>query len=173
MYKILKIGGVDYKLEYTVEASLYEECIEKLMNFVGNAYEGINNDEMKELSGEELREARRNVMKERISSVSNIPSVAMTVFYAGLLENHGMGLHGDKTIRNKEDAKELVRQYFDEHKDDGTDNFYDILLICMEQMGEDDFFKRTGLEKMTENVQTSKGNRAQRRAAEKASAKQS
>ena len=27
MYKILTIGGEDYKLEYTIEAALYSDCV--------------------------------------------------------------------------------------------------------------------------------------------------
>ena len=34
MYKTLTIGGKDYKLEYTIEASLYGDCIEKLITFI-------------------------------------------------------------------------------------------------------------------------------------------
>ena len=35
MYKILEIGGKEYKLEYTIEASLYDECVERLIKFLG------------------------------------------------------------------------------------------------------------------------------------------
>lgn len=175
MYKILTIGGQDYKLEYTVEASLYEEGIERLIGFLGKTSVSFDEEELKGLPKEEQIEIRKRYVMENLSGVSNIPSLALSVFYAGLMEHHGAS--GDKTVRSKDDAKELVRQYFDDHKNDGTDNFYDILLICMEQMGEDNFFKRTGLEKVMEqaakNNEQSTGNREQRRAEAKASGKQS
>lgn len=175
MYKILNIGGADYKLEYTVEASLYEEGIERLIGFLGKTSVSVDEEELKGLPEEQQIEIRKRYVMENLSGVSNIPSLAMSVFYAGLLEHHGPT--GDKKVRTKGDAKGLVRQYFDEHKNDGTDNFYDLLLICMEQMGEDDFFKRTGLEKVMEqavkNNEQPTGNREQRRAAAKATAKQS
>ena len=36
MYKILTIGGEDYKLEYTIEAALYSDCVAKLSKFLTN-----------------------------------------------------------------------------------------------------------------------------------------
>lgn len=30
MYKVLNIGGQEYKLEYSIEASLYADCISNL-----------------------------------------------------------------------------------------------------------------------------------------------
>lgn len=166
MYKRLQIGDKEYKLEYTIEASLYNECTEKMINFFGKTLAITNEKELtKGLSNEEKAKARIKLLQDSLSGMINLPSTAMTVFYAGLLEYHGES--GDNTIQSIEDAKVLIKQYFKEHEEDGTDNFYDLLHICMEQMGEDGFFKRTGLEKFLSQNEKSeenpKPNRASRR----------
>lgn len=173
MYKTLNIGGKEYKLEYTIEASLCDECTEKLIYFLSNTIGAANveeiTDDMEEAQKEKIIET---VIKSGISGISNLPQTAFTIFYAGLLEHHGPS--GDNTIRSKQDAKNLVRTYFKDHEEDGTDNFYDLLTICLNQMGEDGFFKRTGLEKMmAQSTASPKKNRAQRRAEAKASGKES
>ena len=71
------------------------------------------------------------------------------------------------------DAKKIAKQYIQEHSEDGTGNFYDLFTICLNQMAEDDFFVRTGLNKImsqamnTEESSEPKPNRAQRRATAK------
>lgn len=167
----MNIGGKDYRLEYTIEASLYDECTEKLINFIGNTAVAALEPEWPDGTTEEQKiNARKELLKNSISGISNLPQTALTIFYAGLLEYHG--INGDGTVRSKQDAKELVREYFKEHSEDGTDTFYDLLMVCIEQMGEDGFFKRTGLEKMmSQGTAETKKNRAQRRAEKKASEK--
>ena len=152
MYKVLTIGGRDYKLEYTIEASLYEDCIDSLMGFFGRFGEIMSGANIPDnLSEEEQDRMTEKYVKKSITGISNIPATAVTLFHAGLLEYHGP--NGDNSIRSKQDTKELVKQYFKDHAEDGTDNFYDLLLICVNQMGEDGFFKRTGLEKMIQSQQ--------------------
>ena len=154
MYKVIKIGGKDYKIEYTVEASLYDECTEKLIEFTGKVFSISDIENVTDgMTDAQAAEARKALIKNGISSITNIPSVATTLFYAGLLEYHGP--EGDRSVLSISDAKKLIKQYFEEHKEDGTDNFYDLLQILMEQIGEDGFFKRIGLiqifEKMSES----------------------
>ena len=147
MYKVLTIGGNEYRLEYSIEASLYADCTAKLVEFLGAAY---GSSEVAKHLGNvaegDRASAVRSVIRESLQAVSNIPDVALTLFYAGLLQYHG--LEGDKTVTSMRDAKSIVRQYFEDHKDDGEGDFYSIMQICIEQMGEDDFFRRVGLEKM-------------------------
>lgn len=119
MYSILKIGGKEYKLEFTFEASMYSDCVSSVMNILGG------------LSGDDIR--------TQIASMSDIPKTAVTLLYAGLLEHHGEEL-------NLKDAKMLARQWILEQGEDG--NFYALLKMCIDQMGEDGFFKLTGLEDM-------------------------
>lgn len=170
MYKVLEIGGKEYKLEYQMEAALYDECIERLISFMEKAFGGMDTDENADLTDEEIAERQERAMKKGIAGISNIPAVTLCVFYAGLLEHHGTGKNGDKSIRSKEDAKDVLRTYLEEHEEDGTGNFYDLLMICVNQMGEDGFFKRIGLEKMMglDANQTTSLNRAQRRVKKKA-----
>ena len=169
MYNLLTIGGKEYKLEYTMEAALYDEGIEKLVSFMEKAFGGMDADENADMSDEEAAERQERAMKKGIAGISNIPAVTLSVFYAGLLEHHGTGKNGDRSIRSKEDAKDVLRTYLEEHEEDGTGNFYDLLMICVNQMGEDGFFKRIGLEKMMgiAESQTASLNRAQRRAKKK------
>lgn len=172
MYKILNIGGKDYKLEFTIEASLYGECTEKLINFMGKTMGAAEEKSITDgLNQQEKTEVRKQLLANSISGISNMPDTGLTLFYAGLMEHHGED--GDKTIMTKQDAKRLLKQYFAEHTGDGTDNFYDLVAMLMEQMGEDGFFQRTGLEKMLGQNGAEKGNRQQRRAAAKASGSKS
>lgn len=130
MYRILNIGGKDYKLQYTIEASLYSNCVEKLIDFYAKYFDAENSMDVHKLT----------------RSLSDVPNTALTIFYAGLMEEHGVS--GDQSVTTIGDAKRLLTKYFEEHKDDDTGNFYGILKICMDQMGEDGFFKLIGLEAM-------------------------
>lgn len=168
MYNLLTIGGKEYKLEYTMEAALYDEGIEKLVSFMEKAFGGIDTDDNSDMSDEEIAQKQERAMKKGIAGISNIPAVTLSVFYAGLLEHHGTGKNGDRSIRSKEDAKDVLRAYLEEHEEDGTGNFYDLLMICVNQMGEDGFFRRIGLEKMMGQAASPTSlNRAQRRAKKK------
>lgn len=72
MYKLLKIGNKEYKLEYSIEASLYDECVKSVMNTLLATSGGVD-----------------KTPEEMISGMANIPNTALTVFYAGLLQYHG------------------------------------------------------------------------------------
>lgn len=173
MYKVLNIGGKDYCLEYTIEASLYSDCTEKLVDFFGKTAATANIDQMTDgLSEEEKSKVQKEVLENQIKGLSNIPNTAMTLFYAGLIQYHGK--RGDRTVMSIDDAKDIIARYFYEHQEDGTDNFYDVLTMCMDQMAEDGFFKRVGLEKVMaqseEGIDTQKPNRAARRAQAKTKA---
>lgn len=152
MFKTITINNKEYHLEYTVEAALYGDATQKLMDFLIHTVSG-NTDDPTE------------AIKENLRTVADVPQTALTLFYAGLLEHHGP--FGDNTIRTVADAKRLVRDYFEDHAEDGTDNFMDILTMCLDQMGEDGFFKRVGLEKMFQAAEPEPVNREQRRAAAK------
>lgn len=144
MYKILNIGGQDYKLEYSIEASLYADCVSGLTSLMTDI----------EIAGEESN------IKKLLSGISNIPQTALVMFYAGLMEAHGTHPDGDGKVPNIETAKKLIAQYIKEHSGEELGNFYGIMLMCVEQMGEDGFFNLVGLfplmEKMTEPVKKSR-----------------
>lgn len=156
MYKLLKIGGHDYKMEYSIEASLYADCTSSLTGLMTEI----------QIAGE------NKDIRKVISEISNIPQTALTIFYAGLMEHHGLHPDGDGTVPDIQTAKRLIAQYLKEHSEDDTGNFYSIMQMCIEQMGEDGFFKLTGLEGMMNQFsQAAKPNRATRRAEAKASGK--
>lgn len=173
MYKVLKIGDKDYKLEYTIEASLYDEGIDTTLKFISAA--GMPKEEdLEKYTPEQQIEIRKQVVDNIMKSMTNLPKTAMDLFYMGLLEHHGSGKYADHTIKSKDDVKDLIRDYFEDHTEDGTGTFYDILSMCLDQMAEDGFFKRTGLEKMMSNAQKKDEssepvpvNREQRRAKQK------
>lgn len=156
MYKVLQINGRDYKLEYSIEASLYADCTSSLTGLMTEI----------QIAGDD-----KNI-KKVISELSNIPQTTLTIFYAGLMEHHGAHPDGDGTVPDIQTAKRLIAQYLKEHSEDDTGNFYGIMQMCIEQMGEDGFFKLTGLEGMMNQFsQATKPNRASRRAEAKASGK--
>lgn len=130
--KVINIGGKDYTFEFTIEASLYNECTEKVVTLMSSMKDAKDKESTKEL----------------ISSMSNIPQTALTMFYAGLLEHHGED--GDGSVMDKKDAKTLVKKYFSEHKDEETGNFYGIMSLMIEVMEDDDFFSQIGLNQLAE-----------------------
>ena len=129
MYKTIKIGTNDYKLEYSIEASLYSDCIDKVSGMLVNVVMGQAEKDLKPI----------------ISAMSDIPNTAITVFYAGLLEHHGA--EGDGTVLNRDAAKRLAVVLL---KDESNDikNWYDLLVLCMNQMGDDGFFDLVGMNEM-------------------------
>lgn len=156
MYKVLQIGGKDYKLEYSIEASLYADCTASLTGLMTEIQIAGDSKDIKRI----------------VSQLSNIPQTTLTIFYAGLMEHHGVHPDGDGSVPDIQTAKHLIAQYLKEHSEDDTGNFFGIMQMCIEQMGEDGFFKLTGLEGMMNQFnQTAKPNRATRRAEAKASGK--
>lgn len=133
--RLLKIGEKEYKIEFTVEASLYKECTEKVSSLMMD----ITNASQKE------------DIKKVICSMSDIPQTTLIMFYAGLLEHHGED--GDGSVTSVNDAKKLIKQYFAEHSEDETGNFYGVMEILVEQMGEDGFFKQIGLEQLIQQTE--------------------
>ena len=156
MYKVLQIGGKDYKLEYSIEASLYADCTASLTGLMTEIQIAGDSKDIKRI----------------VSELSNIPQTTLTIFYAGLMEHHGVHPDGDGSVPDIQTAKHLIAQYLKEHSEDDTGNFFGIMQMCIEQMGEDGFFKLTGLEGMMNQFnQTAKPNRATRRVEAKASGK--
>lgn len=126
MYKILNIGGDEYKLEFSIEASLRNECIEKITEIMMLLSAADNNGDA------------RDVLK----GLSNIPGTALECFYSGLLEHHGS--NGDGTVKNIGDAKRLVVSMIRDEESEYS-NWNDIMTLCVNQMAEDGFFELVGL----------------------------
>ena len=125
--RVLKIGKEEYTFKFDIEASLYSECTEKVTSI------------MFAMAGEEGKDAK----KAFLSSLSDIPQVALHMFHAGLLENHNVTLS---------DSKELLKQYIKEHKEDETGSFYGVMNMLLEDMDADGFFSLIGLDKMLQKV---------------------
>ena len=137
MYRVLEVSGVPYRIEYTIEAALYEECIETVTNFMIG---------MGEASGEKD-------IKMLIKNMANVPSLTITLLYAGLLEHHGTHKGADGTVTCLEDAKQIAAQYIRENKDSESGNFYGLMEILLKQMGDDGFFRQIGLEQMMQETE--------------------
>ena len=125
--RVLKIGKEEYTFKFDIEASLYSECTEKVTSILFA------------MAGEEGKDAK----KAFLSSLSDIPQVALHMFHAGLLENHGVTLS---------ESKKLIAQYIREHREDETGSFYGVMNMLLEDMGEDGFFEMIGLDKMLAKV---------------------
>lgn len=128
MYKVITISGVDYKVEFSVEASLYGECTEKVINLMTAVSDGDESP---------------NGLKEKFKGISDIPQVTLSMFYAGLMEHHGAE-EGDGSVPDKKTAKDLLKDYIKEN----NTNFWSVMEELLDQMGEDGFFKLIGLEEM-------------------------
>ena len=135
MYKVLTIGGKEYRLEYSIEASLYADCVTSLMGMMADV-ENADNE--------------KNV-KKMLEGMSNIQQTALTIFYAGLMEAHGSHPDGDGTVPDIQTAKRLISEYMKEHKGEDSGNFYGVMNICVEQMVEDGFFELVGLHALMES----------------------
>lgn len=132
----LKIGNKTYNIEYSVEASLCDDCVEKVTNF------------MMGMANTDGVDAKKFV----IGTMTNLPVTALGMLYGGLMAHHGED--GDNTVTCLADAKKLLKQYIVDHKEDGTGNYYDIIGILIDQMGKDGFFDIIGLTKIIEMGQT-------------------
>lgn len=136
MYKALTIGEKEYHLEYSIEASLYSDCVASITEMIANAAIAEKDQDLKML----------------LEGMSNVPQTALTIFYAGLMEAHGTHPNGDGQVPDIQTAKGLIATFMREHKEDEYGNFYGVMQMCIEQMGEDGFFDLVGLNAMTENA---------------------
>ena len=132
MYKILNIGGYEYKLEYSIEASLYADCISNLTILLSDIGTAESNKDVKGM----------------LKGMSSVPQTTLIMFYAGLMEHHGSHPSGDGKVPDISVAKSLISQYIREHAEDGEGNFYSVMEMCINQMAEDGFFNLIGLDKI-------------------------
>ena len=142
------IDQKEYTVEFSIEATLYNECTEKVMDMMmtaGMAQAEVESDEL------EPKEKVASVAETFKKSISDIPQRAITLFYAGLLEHHGTE-SGDGSVKSIGDAKKLLVSYMKAH-DDVT--LYDIMSMMIEEMGKDHFFEKIGVDKVVQNVNKS------------------
>lgn len=128
--KTITVSGKEYKIEFTIEASLYNECVTKTIDLMSNIFITAEDNTPEGI-------------KELLKSLSDIPYTTLVMFYAGLLEYHA------DEIQSLNDAKALVKVFMRENKDnDEYSNFYGIMQMLLECMSDDGFFKQIGLEQM-------------------------
>ncbi len=75
----ITVNGKEYILEYTFEAAECHECIDAAMDIFG----GMMTAKIDSKHSEEMQ------VRDFLMSLSDLPRMAMDMFYAGLLENHG------------------------------------------------------------------------------------
>lgn len=136
MYKELVVGNKTYRIEFSIEASLYSDCTERVFSFM-NALDN---------SGAETLEEKENKVKEMIKQTSELPMLALHMLYAGLMEHHGED--GDRSIMSLRDAKKVLKMYLIEHKDKGDGDYASLIALLIDQMGEDGFFNLIGIDKI-------------------------
>ena len=137
--KKITINKKEYTFEFTIEASLYDECTMAIMD-------------MSLKSGMAQGAASENdvdgAMQNLAEAIANLPQKALTLFYAGLLEHHGS--EGDGSIQSKAEAKKLLAIYLKEK----NKSFRDVLGEMMELMNKDSFFELIGLNQITAELGT-------------------
>lgn len=130
-----KVGDKEYTLEYTFEAAENQKCVDAMTDIFG----GAMMTKIDESKSEALQ------IRDFLMTLSDMPRMAMDMFYAGLLEHHGED--GDGTITCRQDAKRLYKQFCKENPDNAmATSYYGLVTVISNQMEEDGFFKRTGME---------------------------
>lgn len=131
----------EYALEYTFEAAENQKCVDAMTDIFG----GAMMTKIDETKSEALQ------IRDFLMTISDLPRMAMDMFYAGLLENHGED--GDGTITSRLDAKRLYKKFCKENPEDAmATSYYGLITAISNQMEEDGFFKRTGLADILENM---------------------
>lgn len=136
-----KVEDKEYILEYTFEAAENQKCVDAMTDIFG----GAMITKIDESKSEALQ------IRDFLMTISDLPRMAMDMFYAGLLENHGED--GDGTITSRLDAKRIYKKFCKENPDDAmAESYYGLITVISEQMGKDGFFKRTGLADILEKM---------------------
>lgn len=136
--KRIMIGGKEYTFEFTIEATLYDTGIEEVINQMIGL--GVIQEEANKA---ETVDERLDVLRNYVRQSATFARDAASMFYAGLLEHHG--INGDGTIKSKADANALLKQYLNENADL---DMYMVYTEMIEEIGKDNFFKKVGYDKM-------------------------
>lgn len=125
MYLELEVGKKTYKIEYSIEASLYSNCTEKIYKLLAVLGDGTDDINL------------------AIEQMAGLPQTTLTLLYAGLMEHHGE--LGDETVLSIKDAKKILRTYLIEHKEDEDGSYAGLFRKLFNQMSEDNFLKLIGM----------------------------
>ena len=127
MYRTFEHDGKAYRLEYSLEAYL-----EKYVDEDGKRTTHVA--PLVKLTNEK---------EEAVTTMFDMPEIAIHAMYAGLLRWHGRGKRGDKTITTFDAAAELCMELIDGHPDDEyLGSWGGLINMCSEQLEEDDFFNK-------------------------------
>lgn len=139
--KKFTVDGTEYKLEYSFEAALDNDCVQNMFNMLTGAYI------YKSLPGEETTQNQGIVAAvEGFSRMfADTPKVCVSAFSAGLKENHP-----DLTL---EESKALMKRYM-KNKKLGFNDLFNEIVECMEKDG---FFKLTNLDEAIERLTAGQG----------------
>lgn len=135
--KTLNIGGNDYIIEFTFEAAMNSPCVESVMRFMSAVSETDSS------------------IETIIPTMSSLPSTAMSMFRAGLLEHYDFDMQTTKELVKALFAQERKKAEEDETYSGITD-FYGLMAFCVEAMTDDGFFDLIGLSSMTATARTQK-----------------
>lgn len=133
--KRITINNKEYTLEYSIEASLYDECTISVMDVFVKA--GMSEAYAK--NGD-----AQAAMDEVLASMAGLPNRVVTLFYAGLLEHHGE--EGDGSVTSRSAAKALLKKYLETEKK----SYVDVNTELMQVIVDDNFFDLIGLNQMLE-----------------------
>lgn len=123
MKHLKKINGREYAFEYTIEASMYEDFVDRVTTWC---------KDMMLINENKMTPAEKGgaFMK---TQVTQVPKLALIGFYAGLMEHEHVSY---------EEAKELYKTYLREYNKTPLQ----VILEFMEMAGEDNFFTLIGLD---------------------------
>ena len=121
----LTIGGKKYTFLFTVEATLCDDLMEKVIGT------------LKDATYESSKTA------ENLATVQRLTPLVKSLFYGGLLQMHGS--RGDGSVTSKADAEDLLFQYMTENQNRREGTLFWLYNALQEQMSEDNFLSRIGL----------------------------
>ncbi len=141
-----------YTIEFTFEAA-ESPIVQLAFDYFSGAYmmKAIAVDKTdSELTESDKLKNQVAQLDALIGGVANMPKLAIDFLFMGLLENHGAD--GDGTVLNRSDAKRIYKDFCKENQEDALAMHSGLFEALREQMVEDGFFKRIGLEQMMENM---------------------
>lgn len=130
--KTITVDGKEYKIEFRMKSIECKNLIQKMFLMLSGAHvlRQLDNEGKGEIGA--MMDGTANMAADTIDTTQ-------IAFFAGLLQHHNM---------SEDEANELLEKYMDE-KDIG---FYDVFEEIKECMEDDGFFKRSGLQKMMEEM---------------------
>lgn len=140
----IDVSGKTYEIEYTFEAAHYRNCVQTAWNYFSGA------SMMKDVALTELdsSETANRVMtlNNIIGSMADVPDMVITFLYAGLLEHH------NDEVKSERDARAIYKQFTKEHPEDERSMEIGMMDAIRQQMEDDGFFKRIGLQDVIDNM---------------------